>query len=39
MSETLRASPSSPVMAFFLARGWTLMAKVTPPGVSRKGIM
>jgi hypothetical protein len=30
VSETLSASPSSPVMAFFLARGWTLMGKVTP---------
>ena len=28
---SLSASPSSPVMAFFLARGWTLTVKVTPP--------
>jgi len=27
---TFRASPSSPVIAFFLARGWTLTAKLTP---------
>src|SRR5580765_1137398 len=27
--ESLSASPSSPVMAFFFARGWTLTAKVT----------
>jgi len=27
--ETLSASPTSPVMAFFVARGWTRMAKVT----------
>jgi hypothetical protein len=30
VSETFRVSPSSPVMAFFLARGWTLMEKLTP---------
>ena len=27
VSETFSASPSSPVMAFFFARGWTLTAK------------
>jgi len=29
--DSLSASPSSPVMAFFFARGWTLTANVTPP--------
>ena len=29
--EIFRALPSSPVMAFFLARLWTLTANVTPP--------
>ncbi len=29
--ESFQASPSSPVIAFFLARGWTLTANVTPP--------
>jgi len=29
-SESLSAPPNSPVMAFFLARGWILTAKVTP---------
>jgi hypothetical protein len=38
VKESLRASPSSPEMAFFLARGWTLMAKVAPCGVSFTGI-
>jgi hypothetical protein len=32
VSETFRVSPSSPVMAFFLARGWTLMEKLTLVG-------
>jgi len=32
--ETLSASPSSPVIAFFLARGRILTAKVTPAGES-----
>jgi hypothetical protein len=36
--ESLSASPASPVMAFFLARGWTLTAKLTPDGVSWMGI-
>jgi len=30
VKETLSALPSSPVMAFFLARGWTLIANLTP---------
>jgi hypothetical protein len=30
--ESFRALPTSPVMAVFLARGWTLMAKVVPVG-------
>jgi len=34
VSDSLSASPSSPVMAFFLARGWILTAKVAPDGVS-----
>ena len=29
VSDSLIASPILPVMAFFLARGWTLTAKVT----------
>src|SRR5579864_2133751 len=33
------ASPTSPIMAFLLARGWTLTAKLTPAAVSRIGIM
>src|SRR5712692_37010 len=37
--DSFRASPSSPVMAFFLARGWTLTAKVTPAAVSWIGII
>src|ERR1019366_2720568 len=32
--ESFRASPTSPVMAFFFARGWTLTAKVAPLGES-----
>jgi len=36
VSESFRAPPTWPVMAFFLARGWTLMEKVTPSAVSRK---
>lgn len=32
VSATFSASPSSPVMAFFLARGWILTAKVAPAG-------
>ena len=34
VKETFKASPSSPVMAFFFARGWTLTAKLTPDGLS-----
>src|SRR5580698_1322389 len=30
--DSLRASPTVPVMAFFLARGWILTAKVIPAG-------
>src|SRR5437879_12640082 len=37
--ETLSASPSSPVIAFFFAPGWSLTAKVAPVEVSRIGIM
>src|ERR1700678_691881 len=32
MRDSFRASPSSPVRAFFFARGWTLTAKLTPVG-------
>jgi len=38
VSETFSAYPTSPVMALFLARGWTLMAKVAPAGVLWMGI-
>ena len=34
VKDSLMASPSSPVIAFFLARGWILTAKVAPAGVS-----
>ena len=34
VKETFSASPISPLMALFLARGWTLTAKETPAGVS-----
>src|SRR5579863_2626632 len=33
------ASPTAPVMAFFLARGCTLTVKATPAEISRTGIM
>jgi hypothetical protein len=39
VSATLRAPPTSPVMAFFFARELTLTAKVAPLGVSRIAIM
>ena len=39
VSASFSASPTSPVMAFFLARGCTLTWKVAPDGVSRMGIM
>jgi len=39
VKASFSASPNSPVMAFFRARGWTLIAKVTPTAVSRIGIM
>src|SRR2546427_10846135 len=32
--ESFRASPSSPEMAFFLAWGWILTAKLAPAGMS-----
>src|SRR5271156_6738760 len=32
--ESFSASPTSPVMAFFFARGWTLTAKIVPAGDS-----
>src|SRR5713226_233681 len=32
VSESFSASPTSPVIAFFLARGWILTAKVAPSG-------
>src|SRR5205807_8584856 len=35
---SFRASPISPVMPFFLARGWTLTANVAPDGESLMGI-
>src|SRR5579863_4539439 len=35
VKETFRASPSSPVMAFFFARGRTRTEKETPSDVSR----
>src|ERR1700674_409331 len=34
VNESLSASPTSPVIAFFLARGWTLIVKVTPDSLS-----
>src|SRR5439155_20774080 len=34
VKDNFSASPISPVMAFFLARGWTLIANVAPEGVS-----
>ena len=34
VKDSLSAPPSSPVMAFFRARGWSLIAKVTPAGPS-----
>ena len=39
MSESLRASPSSPLMVFFFARGWTLTAKVEPWLLSLIGML
>jgi len=36
--ESFNLSPTSPVIAFFLARGWTLTVKVTPDAASRIGI-
>src|SRR5690242_13454622 len=39
VSESFNASPTSPVMAFFLARGWTLTAKVEPWLLSLMGII
>src|SRR5579862_8851421 len=38
VKETFRASPSSPVMSFFFALGWTFIAKATPSFVCRMGI-
>src|ERR1700727_2956000 len=37
--EIFSASPISPVIAFFLARGWTLTAKVVPASESQTGII
>jgi hypothetical protein len=34
VKDSFSASPISPVMAFFLARGWTLIANVALEGVS-----
>jgi hypothetical protein len=34
VKDNFRASPSSPVIAFFFARGWTLTTNVTPVGAS-----
>ena len=34
VKDSFSASPTSPVIAFFLARGWTLIANVAPEGVS-----
>ena len=34
VKDSFIAPPSSPVMAFFRARGWSLIAKVTPAGPS-----
>jgi putative flippase GtrA len=39
VKASFSASPTAPVMAFFLARGWTFTAKATPADVSRTGIM
>jgi len=34
VKTSFSASPTVPVMAFFLARGWTFTAKATPADVS-----
>jgi len=39
MSEIFSASPNSPVIAFFFARGWMRTAKVTPEVLPRMAIM
>src|SRR5580704_17740822 len=39
IKASFSASPTTPVMAFFLARGWTFTAKDTPADVSRTEIM
>src|SRR5271166_101162 len=39
VSATFSASPTSPVMAFFFARGCALTWKVAPDGVLRMGII
>src|ERR1700728_736204 len=39
VKETLSASPGSPVIEVFFARGWTWTAKVAPPGPSLTGII
>src|SRR5579864_8308299 len=39
VSDSLSASPSSPVMAFFFARGWTLTAKAEPWLLSLIGML
>ena len=39
VNVSFSASPSSPVMAFFLPRGWTLTVKTTPDSHSRIGII
>src|SRR5580704_10435658 len=39
VKASLKASPTSPVIAFLLARGCTLTAKVTPADESRIGII
>jgi hypothetical protein len=39
VKANFNASPNSPVIAFFLARGCILTAKVVPAIVSRMGIM
>jgi len=39
VSDTFSTSPTSPVMPFFFARGWTLTAKLAPSAMSCTGTM
>jgi len=38
VNAIFNASPNSPTIAFLFARGWTLIANVTPAAVSLMGI-